>query len=154
MLKIRNTEKSDIELLKNVVDSSELFPSEMLEEMMSNYLKDPESEELWYTCLLNDIIIGFAYCVPEKLTEGTFNILAIGVLKEFQGKGIGRSIITHIEEQLKDLGKRIIIIETSSEDSYQKTRKFYEGLNYRLEATIHDFWSEGDDKLVYWKKIN
>ena len=47
-----------------------------------------------------------------------------------------------------------MIVETSGADEFRLTRKFYENLNYHKEATIRDFWSEGDDKVIYWKKLN
>ena len=150
---IRSTSKADIPGIKEVLDSSELFPSTYLDEMISDYLENPESEEIWFTCHWESKVIGFGYCVPEKLTDGTYNLLAIALLKECQGKGIGSRMIAYIEQLLAQNSKRVLIVETSSADDYKLTRAFYEKLNYRKEASIQDFWQEGENKVVYWKKL-
>ena len=152
--KIRNTVKDDIDGLKEVLDSSELFPSDYLDEMISDYMNNPESEEIWFTYFQEDQIIGLGYCTSEKLTDGTYNLLAIAVRKDIQGKGIGRKMMDYIEQLLKKKSKRVLIVETSSDSQYKLTREFYEKLNYRKEATIQDFWKDGEDKIIYWKKLN
>ena len=86
---IRKVIASDVEALKKVLDSSRLFPSEHLNEMISEYLSNPSSEEIWFIYLAGGQPVGFGYCVPEKLTDGTYNLLAIAVDKLSQGGGIG-----------------------------------------------------------------
>ncbi len=153
MNKIRKVVKSDINALKEVLDSIDLFPSEMLEDMISDYFTNADSEDIWFTAIENEKPISIAYCAPEKLTQGTFNLYAIGVRSDIQGKGIGRQMMTYIEHHLKQNQQRILIVETSGTQDFQLTRKFYENLNYTKEAVIRDFWDEGDDKVIYWKKL-
>ena len=151
--KIRAVSQTDINELKIVVDSSNLFPSDYLEEMISNYFNNSDSEELWFTYIENKVPAAIGYCVPEKFTEGTYNLLAIGVLKALQGKGIASEMMNYIETVLKQKGARVLIIETSSDDAQIGARKFYEKLGYTQEAVIRDFWKDGEDKLVFWKKL-
>ena len=99
-------------------------------------------------------VIGFGYCVPEQLTEGTFNLLAIAVQKNLQGNGLGKQMIHYLENYLNDGKHRVLIIETSSHPDFALTQKFYLNLNYSKVATIPDFWKEGEDKVVFWKKLN
>jgi N-acetylglutamate synthase-like GNAT family acetyltransferase len=153
VLHIRKANRSDIPGLKTILDSSELFPSEYLEGMMEEYLTNPESGEIWFCAHLPEGPAGFGYCVPEKLTEGTYNLLAIAVTKELQGKGIGRALIQYIENLLKAENNRILTVDTSGSDAYLLTRKFYLQLDYQQEAVIRDFWKEGEDKIVFWKKL-
>lgn len=152
-LEIRNVLATDIEDLKAVLESSELFPSEYLDDMIANYLNNPSCEEIWFTCTENNIPISLGYCAPEKLTNGTYNLYAIAVNKELQGKGIGKKMMEYIERTLLDEGHRILIVETSSLDDYKLTRKFYENLGYHQEAVIRDFWNDGEDKIIFWKKL-
>lgn len=151
---IRTVSKNDIQYLKVVLNSIELFPSEILEDMISDFFNNPETEEIWFTATENDIPISIGYCAPEKLAEGAFNLYAIGVRGDIQGKGIGKKMMKYLEEQLKKKGHRILIVETSGTDDFELTRKFYENLEYSKEAVIRDFWKEGDDKVIYWKKLN
>jgi ribosomal protein S18 acetylase RimI-like enzyme len=126
----------------------------MLEEMMADYLENQESQEIWLTAVENEIPIALAYCAPEKLTEGTFNLYAIGVKGDIQGKGIGAKLMTFLENQLQAAGHRILIVDTSGTADFELTRRFYEKLNYHKEAVIRDFWADGDDKVTYWKRLN
>ncbi|MEL6141346.1 MAG: N-acetyltransferase [Bacteroidota bacterium] len=150
---IRAITKEDINQLKIVLDSIELFPSTLLDEMIAGYFNDPATPEIWLTAVDNNEPISIGYCAPEKLTAGTFNLYAIGVKSELQGQGIGRQMMTYLENHLKKNGQRILIVETSGTNDFALTRKFYEQLGYIKEAVIRDFWSEGDDKVVYWKKL-
>lgn len=151
---IRKIVKDDLVHLKRVLNSIELFPAEMLEEMISDYFDNPDTQDFWFTATENNIPVSIGYCAPEKLTDGTFNLYAIGVRRDIQGKGIGNKMMKYLENQLRIQGRRILIVETSGTDDFELTRKFYENLNYNKEAVIRDFWREGDDKVIYWKKLN
>ena len=154
MSEIRTVMKEDLEGLREVLDTIELFPSVALDEMTSDYFNNPNSEDIWFTKIENGKSISIGYCGPEKLTDRTFNLYAIGVKSDIQGKGIGTEMMAFIENRLKQKGTRILIVDTSGTDDFQLTRKFYENLGYEKEAVIRDFWEEGDDKIVYWKKLN
>ncbi|MBP9882247.1 MAG: GNAT family N-acetyltransferase [Chitinophagales bacterium] len=151
--KIRPVSQADLDQIKRVIDSSGLFPSENLDEMISDYFNNSETEDIWFTCIVNNTPTAIGYCVPEKLTEGTYNLLAIGVLKESQGKGIASEMMKHIEHLLKQKGGRILIVETSSDDAQIAARNFYKRIGYTQEAVIRDFWKDGEDKIVFWKKL-
>ena len=49
-MNIRPTKPEDIPALKDVLDTTGLFPSEILPEMVSDFLDDPASVDLWLTC--------------------------------------------------------------------------------------------------------
>lgn len=155
MIQVRKVMASDVHGIKEVLDSSELFPSEYLERMMADYLTNQATAEIWFAAIdQHGEVVGFGYCVPEKLTNATYNLLAIAVRKELQGNGVGQVLMNFIEDYLRQALKRILIVETSSDSHYELTRKFYAKLDYIQMAVIKDFWNEGEDKIVFWKKLN
>ena len=57
--------------------------------------------------------------------------------------------------QLKSIhGGRRVYIETSSKAIYRDTRVFYERRGYRAEATLKEFYSPGDHKVIYVKTLS
>lgn len=151
--KIRAVIKSDTDEIKKVVDSSELFPSEYLDEMISDYFNNPDTQDIWFTYIDNNKHVAIGYCVPEKLTDGTYNLLAIGVSQDLQRKGIASQMMSYIEHRLKQNDGRILIVETSSDDAQIGARNFYKKIGYIQAAVIKDFWKDGEDKIVFWKKL-
>ena len=150
---IRSIKKEDLVALHDVLDTVDLFPSDMLDAMTADFLTNPKCDEIWFTAIQQDKPISIGYCIPEKLTSGTYNLLAIGVRSDIQGKGIGKLMMNYLEDLLKKRDGRILIVETSGTDDFQLTRKFYENLDYTKEAIIRDFWEDGDDKVIYWKRL-
>lgn len=151
--KIRPVQKADINDLKKIVDSSELFPSEYLDEIISDYFNNNETQDIWCTYIDKNKPIAVGYCVPEKLTDGTYNLLAIGVSKDFQRKGVASEMMKYIEQLLKKSNGRILIVETSTDDAQFGARTFYQKIGYTTAAVIKDFWKDGEDKIVFWKRL-
>jgi ribosomal protein S18 acetylase RimI-like enzyme len=98
--------------------------------------------------------VAVAYCAPERLTAGTYNLYLIAVHKDFQGKGIGSQLMNHVELLLNSQGYRVLLVETSGLPEFELTRKFYDKCNYSREAVIRDFYDEGEDKVIFWKKLS
>ena len=48
---------------------------------------------------------------------------------------------------------RLLLIETSSQESYGATIRFYEKSGYPLAARIKGFYRPGDDKLIFAKEL-
>jgi len=151
--KIQAVTNNDIEGLKKVVDSSGLFPSEYVDEMISDYLNNADTQDIWFTYIDHNTPTAFGYCVPVKFTNGTYNLLAIGVSQDSQRNGVATKMISYIEQQLKQNDGRILIVETSSDDAQIGARKFYQKIGYTQMAVIKDFWNDGEDKIVFWKKL-
>ncbi len=151
--KIRPVIKTDIDGLKIVLNSCGLFPSEYLDEMISDYFDNPKTQDIWFTCIDSKKNVAIGYCVPEKFTDGTYNLLAIGVSKDTQRKGIANQMMNYIEQLLKENDGRILIVETSSDEAQIGARKLYEKIGYTQEAVIRDFWNDREDKIVFWKKL-
>lgn len=143
----------DLAALKLVLDETDLFPSEMLPDMVSGFLAGESSEDVWLTYERDGKAIGFCYAVPEKLTDGTWNMLAIAVLPSMQGKGVGGALVEELEAYLKERHHRVLIADTSGAEGFEQTRDFYRKRGYSEEARIRDFWAAGDDKVVFWKEL-
>jgi hypothetical protein len=50
-------------------------------------------------------------------------------------------------------GGRLLLIETSSLPGYQPTRRFYLRHGYQGPSRVPDFYADGDDLLVFRKRV-
>ena len=152
-MKIRLSRFEDIPALKLILDQTDLFPSDMLAEMIGGFLSEDKSDDIWLTCEMDNEAVGFCYAIPEQLTDGTWNLLAIAVNPSKQSGGVGRALVRQLEDTLRDRGNRLLIVDTSGADEFSGTRLFYEKNDYTEEARIRDFWMAGDDKVIFRKTL-
>ncbi len=85
--------------------------------------------------------------------ENFFLSYLIAVHKNWQGKGTGSEIMIFLEDLLRENAGRILIVETSGLAEFELTRHFYDKCNYQRAAVIREFYQEGEDKVVFWKKL-
>ena len=149
---IRPVIPTDTPSLKAVIEANDLFPSDMLDDMISDYFNNENSNDLWLTYEDNQPV-AIAYCAPERMTEGTWNLLLIAVHPDYQGKGYGTSILHYIEQMLAARRERLLLIETSSLDNFVRSQAFYLKCGYEKEAQIREFYQAGEDKIVFRKLL-
>jgi ribosomal protein S18 acetylase RimI-like enzyme len=90
---------------------------------------------------------------PIAATDGSFDLYWIATHNDFRGKGIGNLLINETHRVIRQMGGRIVIAETSSIEKYTPTRHFYDRIGYAKEAQINDFYTEGDGKVFYVKRL-
>lgn len=150
---IRAVTQSDVPGIRPIVDAT-LFPAELLDDMIAPYLGAEGNTDIWFAALDGDALIGVGFCEAERMTQGTWNLLAIAVSPECQSKGVGAALMGWLEALLAARGERVLIVETSGLPAYERTRAFYTRLGYVREACIRDFYQPGEDKIVFWKALN
>jgi hypothetical protein len=47
----------------------------------------------------------------------------------------------------------LIVVETSGKAEYNKTRQFYDNLNYQRVCQIPDYYAPGDDLVMFIKRF-
>jgi ribosomal protein S18 acetylase RimI-like enzyme len=149
---IRPVIASDLPFLKTVIDTNDLFPSQLLDEMTANYLMKSTGTDFWFTYHETQPI-AVAYFAPERMTSGTYNLYLIAVHAVHQGKGIGTILLNYVEKLLSNRGERILLVETSGLPAFERTRGFYKKTGYTHEARIREFYAAGEDKIVFWKSL-
>lgn len=99
-------------------------------------------------------VLGFACYGPRDLTDGVYDLYWVAVDPQTRQKGVGRALLTASEDAAKQSGGRMIVAETSGTAHYEPTRNFYYRMGYKLEASIKDFYSQGDDLAIFIKRFS
>jgi len=100
-----------------------------------------------------DQLIGYACWGPTPGTVATSDLYWIVVDRGCQRSGVGSQLLKDVEGRLTADGRRLVVVETSSRDDYDATRKFYEARGYTRAATIPGYYAPGDDLVIYTKDL-
>lgn len=119
--------------------------------MIFDYFNNTNTQDIWFfTYIDNNLPVAIGYCVREKLTSGTYNLLAIGVTQNSHRKGIAKEMMNYIEQELKNKDGRILIVETSIDDVQIGVRK----LVTQKKQSSETFGMTEKTKLFFGKSYN
>jgi GNAT superfamily N-acetyltransferase len=98
-------------------------------------------------------VVGYVCYGPITMTVGGYDLYWIVVNRHHQGQGLGSALLNQCEQVILRQGGRRVYVETSGRAEYAATRAFYEHRGYRRAAVVGDFYSPGDDKIIYLKSL-
>ena len=151
---IRPIEHPDIEPLLTMLHTSGQFDDAGLahvRETLNTYFAGG-SDDLWFSADQQGLA-GVAYCAPEVMTHGTWNVLMLWISPAHQRQGVGQALMGHIERALSEKQARLLLVETSSLVDFTAARAFYRKQGFAEEARIADYYAAGEDKLIFTKRM-
>ncbi len=151
-LNCRRLTAADLDDVKAILVATDLFPPEMLEDMAGGYLSATNAD-LWLVAEEDENLAGFTFVEPERMTSGTWNMLALAVLPEAQGKGVGAALVRHAEEALRNSKARLLLVETLDTVAFKPQRRFYKKQGFRRIAHIPEFYDRGFGKVTFVKNL-
>ena len=154
---IRKLQANDRENLVSIIEGTNNFSDEekkIAMELIDDALGNSNHE--YYNVFVyeeNGKIAGYHCTGKRALTDGVYDLYWIVVDQNIQNKGIGKQLLDHAENFVKENRGRWILAETSSKDSYDATRNFYMRNNYSIVSQIKDFYKVNDNLIVFGKYI-
>ncbi len=128
---------------------------EAVDEMWDEYLTQGPEKSGYYFIVAKEEghVQGYACYGPRALTDRTYDLYWIAVDPNARGGGVGKKLLAATEEAIRSLGGRLLIVETSGLPNYGSTRAFYFATQYTHEGTLKDFYSDGDDLVIFTKRL-
>jgi ribosomal protein S18 acetylase RimI-like enzyme len=158
MVDIQPLERDHRETVRLILQRAGNFTDEEIGvamEIIDSYLYGGGQKDYTIYVAVDDdnLAIGFICYGKTPLTDGTYHLYWIVVDPNHQGRGVGNQLLKFMEANLSQLGARMILVETSSTDRYEKTRNFYLANGYREAARLMDYYRTGDSLIIYEKRL-
>lgn len=154
---LRTATAEDLEAIMEIVVAAGLFEPSDREFLASALNEFVETSDESGAGFLLDIAdgrpVGVVTWNPKVATDAVWDLTMIAVLPEWQGTGRGAAMMAHVEHELSRVGQRMLLVETSSTAQYDGTRAFYRRCGYDEEARVRDYWSDGDDLVLFRKRL-
>lgn len=149
----REVRQGDVEAVQALCAATGFFTPEEVRiagELVADRLNEGAASD--YHFVLADVegkLVGYACFGLIAGTDASFDLYWIVVDPSRQGARLGRQVLTHAEQSMRDLGATRYYAETSSTERYAPTRAFYHRTGFREVANIADFYRPGDGKVIY-----
>jgi len=154
---IRPTVPEDTPSLVGLAQGTKVFKAleiQALQEVLDDYhAHEKQFGHRSVTYEKDGAALGFAYYAPAEMTDRTWYLYWIAVKKDIHARGIGSQLLRHVEEDIRNQKGRLLLIETSSLPHYGLTRKFYLKHGYEQAAILKNFYSDGDDMVVFSQRM-
>jgi ribosomal protein S18 acetylase RimI-like enzyme len=128
---------------------------ETLELVLNDYFAS-NRDDFGHRCFVWDeagSVRGYVYHAPEEMTDRTWYVWWIAVAADQQGRGLGGKLLAFAENDVRERGGRLLVVETSDTPHYEPTRRFYLKYGYTAATVIPDFYADGDGMAVFTKKV-
>jgi ribosomal protein S18 acetylase RimI-like enzyme len=154
---IRPATPADTPALKALTAETGVFKPheiEVLQEVLDDYHAGNVNDQHVAVVLERDgRLLGYAYYAPDVMTDRSWYLYWIAVARDVQGQGIGAELMRHVEKDASARDGRLMFIETSSLPHSERTRRFYLKQGYEVTGVLRDFYSDGDDMVVFRKRL-
>jgi len=154
---VREIRTRDREGIVTLIEATKKFSQaeiEIAQELIDICFGQPDQKDYFgYVVEIDERIAGFLLLGPTPATVGTYDMYWIAVHPDFQGRGIAQELDGFAMQFVRERGGYLIIAETSSQPSYERTRAFYLKQSYELLAQITDYYKPGDDLIIFGKKV-
>ncbi|HSL90518.1 MAG TPA: GNAT family N-acetyltransferase [Ignavibacteriaceae bacterium] len=155
---IRRLKQSDVDQLEKLLKKISAFSEKEVEVAMELInITAFNSEQTDYNVFVYEDegkIIGYHCTGKRPLTDAVYDLYWIVADPSAGKKGIGKNLIENAEKFVMENNGRWLLAETSSKESYAATRNFYLRNKYSIVSQINDFYSFGDNLLVFGKYFN
>jgi aminoglycoside 6'-N-acetyltransferase I len=152
---VRKLKQADTAQLKSLLGKISIFSNKEVDvamELINIAALTPEQTDYNVFVLEEDNKVLGYHCTGQRaLTDGVYDLYWIAADPDAERKGIGKELLNHAEEFVKGRKGRWILAETSSREVYSGTRNFYMRNKYSIIASIKDFYSVGDDLVIFGK---
>lgn len=159
MIKIRDIKAYDRGKLYEMMQQDKKYNTKQMVVILhriDHFLFDPD--QIIYRVIIaeneNKKVIGCAVFGQDPQSKNSYQIYDIIESSQSNNGEILFSLLQYIENQLIKLKGRIVITEISSHFRYKNEYDVYLEQNYVLTSRISNFYSIGEDKLIFTKMLS
>lgn len=158
---IRPATVDDRESIRRILVSTAIFRDDEISaalELLDRGLNVPRTDDFSVIVAAgtgkdSSTVHGYVLYGPMPKAEGVFDLYWIAVDPARQGQGIGGLLLRFTEQEVRRQNGRLLLIETSSRESYAPTMRFYTHSGYEEVSRVKDFHRIEDDKVILGKHL-
>lgn len=154
---VRSILKEDREYLLEIIRNNGIFTDTEITfaiELLDFCLKGHSEFITGVAVNKQNMAVGHICYSKVIMSDGLYDLHFLSVDPGEQRKGIGQKLIQWMEANVIEAGGRVININCSSRPVYTPAFSFFKKMGYQKSIEIPDFYSEGENKIIFFKRFN
>jgi ribosomal protein S18 acetylase RimI-like enzyme len=107
----------------------------------------------WYAEDQEGQIVGINCVAENEQQTGGFSWDYIVVHRHFRKTGVANSLIGQMFDYMQAMNARYIVTYTCDLPEYTRIRQLFERSGFSLVGRCPDYYYEGEDRLIYYRKL-
>jgi ribosomal protein S18 acetylase RimI-like enzyme len=156
-VRLRPLVVADRDAIEEIVKRTERFPAPEIAvamELVDLGLSADDRGYLFVVAELASRTVGYACWGLAAMSPAVYDLYWIVVSKDAQGSGVGRTLLGHVEADVRERRGHTVLIETEGSAPYEAARRFYLAAGYTEAGRIAEFYGAGKDKVLYTKRLD
>ncbi len=140
----------------DLVLASGLFGADDIDpvvQLLGDYFTKPNLGHLYLVSANTTTVNAVAYAQPNPAADRLWYLTMIAVHPDSQRSGSGTALLSAVESELLAREQRLLLVETSALPAYDSARQFYRQAGYDEKARVRDFHEDGDDMVLFRKRL-
>jgi GNAT superfamily N-acetyltransferase len=156
-VRLRPLAPTDRAPIEAMVRRTERFPAAEVDvamELVDLGLSTDDRGYLFVVAERDGRVDGYACWGLAAMSPAVYDLYWIVVSPDAQGGGIGRSLLGHVEADVRERRGHTLLIETEGSPPYEAARRFYLAAGYAEAGRIGEFYGPSKDKVLYTKRLD
>jgi RimJ/RimL family protein N-acetyltransferase len=153
-IEFREMKGSDLDAVLEIIRNHDQDDSEYAEETY-------ESSEMkgHYVLTERGKIIGVTGYSPIEETDNSYWLSWTYLAESVRGRGLAEGMLQELMERLGRQGARKLFVNTTDfsdpdlDPLHEDSKKLYESLGFRLELSYKDYYTPGESRLTYARRL-
>ena len=156
--RIRTIKESDRDAVIHVIRSFDPFDARLAGRTLDHYFNEEEDDEVADNKIYVGTFEGKVVAVGGYFRDyyGTRRSFWLGwfyVHPDYRNRGFGHKLLNKVERELRGKKVKKLFVETSSDRIYSHTVRLYLENGFRLEGTLRDYYTRGEDLIILGKEL-
>lgn len=108
----------------------------------------------WYATNEENEIIGASCIAENEMKSGGYSWDYVVVHREYRRWGIAAALLEEMLAYLRQESARYLITYTCNLPEYKAIRSLFEHHQFQLIGHCPDYYFDGEDRLIYWRRIS
>lgn len=150
----RPVAETDLDELSSIVSLSDAEIAPLMRDDVNRWLTAPRSPESFQAVECDGRVVGMGGYVPDAWGSTDVAWLVWFYFDPaYQRCGLGRMLYQRIEAELAGAGIRKLYLDVGNEADHTAAIAFHHSNGYRREGTLTDYWKDGEDFLIFGKRL-